>query len=159
MAVTNFAGEIGVTANFRYTTTVNGSTVVVTEAQPTTGASRRFSAAMIDLPYVVAGSGLAAAGTVDIDLSAAGFSSIKMVAVFLTSTTGQLKVGGAGPANVNSLWFADDSDAMTIHQGGPPFLQGSSTAVTVDGSNKDVRLTNTHGSEAASYEVWVWGVD
>lgn len=158
MAVTNFTGNVGVSANFRYTTTVNGSSVVVSEAQPTTGAARRFTSSMIDLPYVTTGT-LAFSATADIDLSATGFSTIKFVAVFLTSTTGKLKIGGTGPSNINVLWFADSSDAMTIEQGGPPFLQGSSTAVTVDATHKNFRLTNTHASESATYEVWVWGVD
>lgn len=158
MAVTNFSGSVSITAPFEYVTTVNGSAVRVRDGAPSTGAAFRFGSSAVDLPYVTSGT-LAAAATADIDLSAAGFSSIKFVAVYLTTTTGKLKVGGSGPSNIHSLWFADDSDAMTIDQGGPPFLQGSSTAAAVDGSNKNFRITNTHGSESASYEVWVWGVD
>lgn len=158
MAVSNFSGSVSVTAPWDYVTTVNGSSVRVREAPPAVGSAFRLSSTQIDLPYVATGT-LAAAGTADIDLSAAGFSSIKFFAVWLTTATGQLKIGGTGPSNIHSLWFGDDSDFLTIYPGGPPFLTGSTTASTVDGSNKNVRLTNSHGSESAGYEVWVWGID
>ena len=109
---------------------------------------------------------LAAGGTQDYDLTAmtdpvgvaVSFASIKFVLVALTSTTGTLKVGGTGPTNIHSLWFNADADAAKVEQGGPPFFQGSSTAVTVDGSNKNFRVTNTHGSETADFVVVVGGL-
>lgn len=109
---------------------------------------------------------LAAGGTYDVDLdamtdptgNAVNFASIKFVYVKLVSATGKLKVGGTGPSNIHSLWFADDSDASSVEQGGPPFFQGSATAVTVDASNKNFRITNTHGSQTADFVVVVGGL-
>lgn len=109
---------------------------------------------------------LAAGGTQDYDLTAmtdpsgqaVTFASIKFVLVALTSTTGKLKVGGTGPSNINGLWFNDTSDASLVQQGGPPFFQGSATAVTVDGTHKNFRVTNTHSTETADYVVVVGGL-
>lgn len=160
MAVSNVRATITAGLEYTFSATTSGVTVVAPKTRryvsskfvPTVGATNR-----VTLTYSAEGT-LAASGTADIDLSAAGFATVKGVVVTLTTTTGGLKVGGTGPSNIHSLWFADDSDAAFVDQGGPCFVQGSAAGKTVDGSNKDFRITNTSGSDSAGYTVDVIGL-
>lgn len=109
---------------------------------------------------------LAASGNQTIDLTSvtlidgtsSGFSNLKGFFVFITSTTGQLRVGGSG-TNTLQLWFSDDSDSSVIYPSGVPFMQGSPAGITVDSTNKTIILTNTHGSESVTYRWVAVGVE
>jgi hypothetical protein len=109
---------------------------------------------------------LAAAATTTIDLtsvnlidnSSGGFSNLKSFCVFITSTTGELRIGGSG-SNILKLWFVDNSDASTIYPSSVPFLQGSPAGITVNSTNKNIILTNTHGSESVTARWVAVGVE
>lgn len=156
MAVTNFLGTAKGGANYSFTTTAAGVSVRVTQAAPATGVQLRLTSSAVTLTYRATGT-LAGAATADIDLSAAGFSTILYVAVYATGGTGKIKVGGSGPSNINQLWFNATADATNIGPAGLPFQHGDGTAKVVDGTHKNFRLTNTDGVNSVSYEVVVWG--
>lgn len=160
MAVSNVRATMTAGIDYGFNATTNGTPVTAPRTRrytsskfvPTTAATNR-----VTLTYSTSGT-LTASSTVDIDLSTAGFATIKGVVVTLASTTGALKVGGTGPSNINQLWFNDDSDAAFVDQGGPCFIQGSAAGKTVDGSNKNFRITNTSGVASADYTVDVIGL-
>lgn len=108
---------------------------------------------------------LAALGTVTIDLTAldspdGGVGTISLTSflccgVQITSTTGKLKVGGNGAGNTNLLDFGANTDTRTILPAGPGHFVGDPAGVgyTVDGTHKNVVLTNTHATLTADYYV------
>lgn len=114
------------------------------------------------------GTGLAASGTVTIDLTALDspdgttgtISLTKLVACYIqiTSATGQLTIGNASP-NGHPLDFGAKSHTRTILPGGPGHAVGdpSGTGYAVDSSNKNVLLTNSHGSQAVDYVAYFAG--
>lgn len=158
MAVTNFICRAYVSVKRSFTATVGGTAVAVRPAVLSDQCRLSAAGSLSDLEYYTTGT-LAAGATVDIDLDAAGFSSLQLVYVELTSATGTLKVGGTGGSNINQLWFNADADAQFVEQGGLPFSQGSTAGKTVNGTNKTFRITNTHGSQSADYLVYCAGVD
>lgn len=108
---------------------------------------------------------LAFGATVTIDLTALdspdGGSGTISLASFLccgiqiTSTTGKLKIGGNAAGNTNLLDFGANTDTRTILPAGPGHFVGDPAGVgyTVDGTHKNVLLTNSHASLSADYYV------
>lgn len=121
--------------------------------------------------YVV-GSALAAGGTVTIDLtaltgpdgSAVSLATLVGCYIQVTSTTGLLRVGNAA-ANAHSLSFGADAHTITLYPGPDASSRGPGLAVAdpsgtgwvVDGTNKNVKLENTHGSQTVDYVAYFGG--
>lgn len=115
---------------------------------------------------------LAAAGTVDIDLTAltgldgstVTLSTLLVFYAQVTSTTGLLKIGNAS-SNGHALDFGAVTHTRTLRPG-PPGSRGpghavgdpSGTGWAVNGTAKIVKLENTHGSESVDYVVMAGGL-
>lgn len=131
-------------AQYQYTLSVDGVTAEV--PQQRVGPTMRVTTGVID---ELRNQSISAAANLDIDLTTAfkqAFATVRAFAVFVTSTAGTVRVGGT-VTNGNKLWFTDLSDSSSHTVGGPQFAQGHpSTGVTVDGSNKVVRLHNPGGA-------------
>ena len=130
---------------------------------PVSDTASKFSSGVLTASsaakYAMVTGTLAAGATATLDLTSFGgevFTGVKLIQVRLTSTTGYLRVGNAA-SDAHQLWFGADAHTADVVQGGPSFLQGGTTAKTVDSSNKNVKLENPHGSESATYEVIVAG--
>jgi len=162
MATTYGSPVVRVTASVDYSfvITVDGLAIPVSTARANGTGSVSLSSADVGVVHALTGQTLADAATATLDLTTAfptAFASIKYFGVFITSTTGRLRIGGAG-SNPNKLWFADAGDKADIWPNGPGFQQGNKlAAVTVDGSNKNVLLDNVTGSGAVTYTVVVAG--
>jgi hypothetical protein len=115
---------------------------------------------------------IAAAGSTTIDMfggtllaldgTALVLAGVKFVFISLVdsaggiATAGSLEVGGAG-SNPNILWFKNTSDISKVTVGGPPFIQGSATAVTVNSTNRNILIANPSGV-TAYYQCFIAGV-
>lgn len=68
------------------------------------------------------------------------------------STNGvSLTVGNPG-SNATKLWFGDATDTYTVKGvNAVPFVQGDPAGVTLDGSNKNMKVTNDSGTHKVNY--------
>lgn len=74
------------------------------------------------------------------------------------SAGGYLRIGNAA-TNGNKLWFDAKTSTADIFPGGAAFQQTNPASyVVVDASNKNVLITNPHGSLACDYVVRVGGL-
>jgi hypothetical protein len=107
---------------------------------------------------------LTASSTVDLNLtdgsmedlsgvSGVVFTEIHSIAVAITTGT-TMTIGGT-VANVNKLWFSDNSDSQQIELDGYFFLQGGPTPIAVSGSTNKIRLTA--GSSDCDYVYIICG--
>lgn len=144
--------------DYSFTATIDGLAVSV----PNTSVRSNVSLTSTDATYVysLAGQTLAQGATSTLNLATAfatALTSIKYIGVFITSTTGRLRIGGAA-SDANALWFADATDKADIWPNGPGFQQGNkSAAVAVDATHKNVLLDNVTGSGSVTYTVVVVG--
>jgi len=114
------------------------------------------------------GTALAAAGVVNVDLTAldspdGGSGTISLAKVItayiaVTSATGQLTIGNAA-SNAHALDFGAQTHTRILLPNGPGHLIGdySGTGLVVDGTHKVVKLLNSHGSQAVDYIAWFGG--
>lgn len=110
---------------------------------------------------------IAASGTVDIDLndgslldafgdSVAYTSILRACFQFQTGNlASSVRIGNAA-SNANQMWFGADAHTATIYSNGPALPLGG-TAVTVDASNKIVKLENLDGVNEAKVYAWFAG--
>ena len=121
----------------------------------TTTVSPTISGAACNRVYFVQ-STLAAGATVTFDLrsitepafgEALTGARIYAMHVKILTTTGQLRPGAANPL----VWpFADSSDIISFNSG-DSFLFASTTAGTIDATNRNVRIVNTSGGTTLTY--------
>lgn len=115
---------------------------------------------------------LAAGATTTIDLtalvgpdgSAVTLATLVGVYIQVTSATGLLRVGNAA-ADAHALTFGAATHTITLHPGPDASSRGpglaiadpSGTGWVVDGTHKNVKLENTHGSESVTYVAYFGG--
>lgn len=162
MATTYSNPVVRVTSSvdYSYTVTVDGQAINSPTLRANGNGTVSFSSTDATYVYALTAQTLADAASTTLDLTTAfptALTAIKYFGVFITSTTGRLRIGGAA-SNQNGLWFADVSDKADIWPNGPAFQQGNkSAAVTVDGTHKNVKLDNVTGSGSVTYTVVVVG--
>lgn len=106
--------------------------------------------------WVIAASGtksfdlLAGTDFLDVMGNTAAFAKLKSVYFQVVDGTGDTSgvvIGGAA-SNGNKMWFGNVNDTWTIADGSPPFIGGTPAGVTVDGTHKNILLTNGSASVA-----------
>lgn len=105
------------------------------------------------------------AGTIDDIFDASGaLATLKRIIVIQvanldgTTAASSITVGNAA-ANATQLWFGADNDTYTIYgTDGLPFIAGDDAGVTIDGTNKNVLITNNDGANKAAYFIFMAGV-
>lgn len=115
---------------------------------------------------------LVAGASVTIDLTAlvgpdgstVTLSTLVGLYIQVTGETGELRVGNAA-SNAHSLTFGAGTHTITLYPGPDASSRGPGLAVAdpsgtgwvVDSSHKNVKLENTHGSDAVSYLAFFGG--
>lgn len=90
----------------------------------------------------------------DLNGNTIAFTGLLFVDVQIVSSAGGfIRVGNAA-AYANALWFGGTTPTADIYPGGPAFMQGNpdvSAKIVVDGTHKNVKIANPHGSLAVQY--------
>lgn len=158
--ISNPVVRVTAAVDYSYTATIDGQAISSPQLRANGTGTVSFSSSDATYVYALTGQTLADGANTTLDLTTAfatALTAIKFIGVYVTSTTGRLRIGGAA-SNQNGLWFADVSDKADIWPNGPGFQQGNkSAAVTVDGTHKNVKLENVAGSGSVTYSVVVVG--
>jgi len=120
---------------------------------PTVGASAAREV------YFVQGT-LAAAAAVTIDLRAVtepGFNrALTPTGAYIVLVKGAGATWRYDPGAANPLaWFLGGTTPQVNGEAGAAFSYGSPTATTINATNRNVRITNTHGSDVLTYTIAV----
>jgi hypothetical protein len=111
---------------------------------------------------------LAAGASATIDLTALdspdggsgtiSLSTLVACYIQITSTTGLLTIGNAA-ADAHQLDFGGDTHTRTIRPSSPGHAVGdyAGTGYTVDATNKNVKVLNSHGSASVDYVAYFAG--
>lgn len=89
----------------------------------------------------------------------AAFRKLKAIYVQIVNGTGDtsgVTIGNAA-SNANILWFGNVNDTWTIFDGGPPFIGGNTSGVTVDATHKNLKFANNSTTTLATVVIALVG--
>lgn len=155
MALT--VGKVTINTALTETKAITGFTTASYSTAYQSSVSPTISAGACNRPYFVQ-STLASGATVTIDLRSLTEPVFGEALTPARAYTVHLKIitapGRYMPGAANALvWpFNDASDAINLNAG-DSFAYGSATAATIDATNRNVRIINTHGSVTLTYTI------
>lgn len=93
-----------------------------------------------------------------------GFQHIKSIKIRIVDNDDEdetiahsMKIGGAA-SNQWTGWLDPSTATETIHSDGVPYTKGSDRGQIVDGTHKDLKITNLDGTNQLTYQILVYGI-
>lgn len=119
---------------------------------------RELAASTADTLDLYAGTGLTDPFGAVVQFQTLRFVWVQQVANPDGSTNGvSLTVGGAA-SNATKLWFADSSDKYTVKGvSAVPLVQGDPAGITIDGTNKNLKIQNDDPTNKVCYLLTLAG--